>query len=118
MRFWIAIWIGLATPAAADFVPITDGKVFNETVDQKRLRIGALGLTLRVFPEGRIEGAALGRDVFGDWTWQDGYFCRDMIWGERPIDYNCQLVELDGNRIRFTSDRGQGMSAVFMLRND
>lgn len=118
MRLVIGLLATLATPALADFAPITDGDVFNQTMDDKRLRIGALGLTLRVFPEGRIEGVALGRDVSGEWTWRDGYFCRDMMWGDRPIDYNCQLVELDGSRIRFTSDQGQGMSAVFQLRRE
>lgn len=89
MCFWIVIWIGFVMFVVVDFVLIIDGMVFNEIVDQKWLCIGVLGLIFCVFFEGWIEGVVLGRDVFGDWMWQDGYFCCDMIWGECLIDYNC-----------------------------
>ncbi len=43
-------------------------------------------------------------------------FCRDLFWGARDLGYNCQQVDVNGSRIRFTSDRGRGDSAVFRLR--
>ena len=66
-------------------------------------------------PDGDIRGRALGGPVNGDWRWQDGYFCRDLVWGERDLGPNCQMVEVKGNRIRFTSDFGRGDSADFRI---
>lgn len=107
-----------AAPAAAqDFVPVKDRSNFLDLVDGKQLHIGIFGLSLNVLPDGRISGEAVGRDVTGNWSWQDGYFCRDMDWGDRDIGYNCQLVEVAGSsRMRFTVDRGAGDSAIFNLR--
>jgi hypothetical protein len=106
------------TPALAEeFSAIKDKKLFLNLVKDRELRIGMYGLTLKVLPDGRIEGSALGRDVTGKWAWKDGYFCREMRWGKREIPYNCQLVEAQGESImRFTVDQGRGDSADFRLR--
>ncbi|MBM1220484.1 dihydrodipicolinate reductase [Ponticoccus sp. SC2-23] len=110
--------VGLAVPASAqDFVPVKDRSAFLDLVNGKELRIGLYGLSLNVLPDGRIAGSAVGRTVTGNWSWENGYFCRDMDWGERDIGYNCQLVEVKGsNEMRFTVDRGEGQSATFRLR--
>ncbi len=73
-------------------------------------------ITLQVRDNGTITGRALGSDVTGTWSWQDGYFCRQMSWDGRDIPYNCQLVEWNGNKMRFTVDRGAGDSADFSIR--
>ena len=107
-----------AAPALAEgFATITDKSRFLTLVEGRELRIGTLGLSLRVTPDGRIEGSALGRQVTGQWQWKSGYFCREMQWGQREIPYNCQLVEAQGESVlRFTVDQGQGDSADFRLR--
>ena len=112
------ILFGLAAPVAAqDFVPVKDRSAFLDLVNGKELRIALYGLSLNVLPDGRISGSAVGRAVTGNWSWKNGYFCRDMDWGERDIGYNCQLVEVAGNsQMRFTVDRGAGQSATFALR--
>jgi hypothetical protein len=108
----------MAAPAwAEDFAAVKDKTLFLNLVKDRELRIGMYGLTLKVLPDGRIEGSALGRDVTGKWSWKDGYFCREMLWGKREIPYNCQLVEAQGESImRFTVDQGRGDSADFRLR--
>ena len=107
-----------AFPAVAEeFSAIRDKGQFLTLVKDRELRIAIYGLSLRVLPDGRIEGSALGRDVVGEWDWKDGYFCRRMLWGQREIPYNCQLVEAQGQSLmRFTVDQGQGQSADFRLR--
>lgn len=109
---------GLAAPVSAqDFVPVKDRSDFLNLVNGKELRIGLYGLSLSVLPDGRISGSAVGRTVTGNWSWENGYFCRDMDWGDRDIGYNCQLVEANGTeQMRFTVDRGAGQSATFSLR--
>lgn len=90
---------------------------FLSTMDGRDLTIRLYGLRLDVDPAGVIQGRAAGRSVTGEWTWQDGYFCRSMLWGKREIPYNCQLVEVDGNTMRFTTDQGAGDYADFVLRD-
>ncbi|MCX7286802.1 MAG: dihydrodipicolinate reductase [Rhodobacterales bacterium] len=102
---------------ANDYEPVKDKGDFLSLVQDRELRIGIYNLSLNLFPDGRIEGSALGWDITGSWQWQDGFFCREMDWSGMAIDFNCQLVEAAGNeRVRFTVDKGQGDSATFRLR--
>ena len=96
---------------------IRDKATFLAAVNGKDLRIGLYNLYLRILPDGKINGSALGWGISGTWVWKDGYFCRTMDWSGYAIPYNCQVVEvLDAARLRFTSDKGQGQSASFRLR--
>ena len=125
MRGFILAMVMLILPALAlpglaqanAFEPVRDKDAFLSLIKDKDLRIGLYNLTLKVTPDGRINGTALGWAISGSWRWEDGYFCRDMDWSGYAIPFNCQLVEaVDGSRVRFTSDRGQGQSASFGLR--
>ncbi|WP_296425556.1 dihydrodipicolinate reductase [Yoonia sp.] len=115
----LALLLGLAaTPAFAEsYIPVVDQDTFVSLLNGKELRHGFYGITLNVLENGQIKGAAIGWEITGNWVWQDGYFCRDLIWGGDPLGYNCQLVEVRGDdRIRFTVDRGAGNSASFRIR--
>ncbi|MBA4325609.1 MAG: dihydrodipicolinate reductase [Rhodobacter sp.] len=117
-RFCFLLLLALPLPAAADsFEPITQKDRFLDLVQNRELRIGLYNLSLNVLADGRISGSALGWQITGQWSWKDGYFCREMDWSGMEIDYNCQLVEADGaERLRFTVDQGKGNSATFRLR--
>lgn len=112
--FAIASWTLFATFAAADFRPVTDGQAFQELVDGKTLTRPFIKLV--VSSSGQISGSGASRDVTGTWTWQNGYFCRDLFWGERELGYNCQAVAYNGSKIRFQSDKGAGDYADFSLK--
>jgi hypothetical protein len=116
----LAITVALATaaPVAAEgFQPVKEKSSFLDLIKDRQLRIGLYNLSLNVLPDGRIDGSALGWPVTGSWSWQDGYFCREMDWSGTPISYNCQLVEVHGaDKVRFTVDQGKGDSATFRLR--
>ena len=107
-----------AAPALADaYAPVKDEQTFLSLVQGKELSNFLYGVRLSVLEEGTIQGSAVGWEIVGTWTWQDGYFCREMSWGGDPIPYNCQLVEAQGDdRMRFTVDQGAGDSASFRLR--
>lgn len=108
----------LPGPALAEgFEPVQDESQFLQLVGGRVLRIGLYDLSLRVRPGGVIEGSAMGWAITGNWSWQDGFFCRSMDWSGTEIDYNCQLVEARGSDVlRFTVDQGSGESATFRLR--
>jgi hypothetical protein len=116
----LALILNQTTPLAAaadDFVPVKEKDRFLDLIKDRELRIGLYNLSLSVLPDGRIDGSALGWGITGNWTWKDGYFCREMDWSGTPISYNCQLVEAEGaEKLRFTVDQGRGDSATFRLR--
>lgn len=102
-----------ASPVLADYEPIRDQSEFLGVVTQGELT--RMGIRLTVSPQGEIDGRAFGRDVTGSWSWEDGYFCRDLFWGQTELGYNCQEVARDGRSVRFTSDKGTGESASLRL---
>lgn len=116
----ISIVLMLAAPVAAaanEFQPIKERDAFLSLVKDRELRIGLYNLSLNLLPDGQISGKALGWGITGTWSWQNGYFCREMDWSGMPIEFNCQLVEASGDeRMRFTVDKGMGDSATFKLR--
>jgi hypothetical protein len=119
LRFAVVLSaMAAAAPVAAEtFQPVKEKDRFLTLVAERELRIGIYNLSLSVLPDGSIDGSALGWPITGNWSWKDGYFCREMDWSGTPISYNCQLVEANGTeRLRFTVDQGKGDSATFRLR--
>ncbi len=123
LRFFFAVLVAsmgfLSAPAAAqsDWNPIKDREVFMELLDGKSLNIWYYVLKLRVLDDGTISGRAFGGEITGDWEWKDGYFCRKMRWEDSyEVEYNCQLVEIKDQTMRFTVDQGAGEYADFKLR--
>ena len=115
--FVMLVGFAIAGPAAGEgFQTVRDKGAFLSLVSGKDLRIPLWGISLKVTPDGRITGSALGRPVTGAWQWQEGYFCRDLSWGERDLGPNCQEVKVQGRIVRFTSDRGRGRFADLTLR--
>jgi len=103
-----------AVPAWAEYSKVDRAEDFLALVKGKELRRPLI--KLEVSEDGQISGYGASWPVEGNWTWTDGYFCRDLFWDGDPLGYNCQKVEANGNRIRFTSDRGAGDSASFRIR--
>lgn len=102
-----------ALPVRADFAKVENAEDFQTLVSGKVLTRPLI--KLKVLPSGAIQGTGARWEVTGNWSWRDGFFCRDLYWGGDPLGYNCQEVRVKGERIRFTSDRGRGESAVFRL---
>lgn len=110
----LALGLGVSTPALADFSMVSSRADFERLIDGRELR--RFGIRLTVSPEGEIIGRAFGGDVSGDWTWNDGYFCRDLFYAGDDLGYNCQMVQVHGDTLRFTTDRGEGIYADLRLR--
>lgn len=115
-RSVLALAAALLPFAALAQETVSEREKFVGLVSGKTLTLRLLGVALEVRDDGTIVGEARGDPVTGTWTWQDGYFCREMDWSGTEIPYNCQLVEREGDLLRFTSDKGAGESAAFGLR--
>lgn len=110
----LAALVGTPVLAAADYTKISNKSEFVALVAGKTLTRPLV--KLEVSPSGKISGRGASWDVDGDWTWKNGYFCRNIVWGGSELGYNCQEVGMSKGRMRFTSDKGQGQSADFRLR--
>ena len=106
--------LGLSLPAFADFQKVETRSDFVALVSGKTLTRPLV--KLNVAPNGRISGKGATWDVSGNWKWQGGYLCRNLIWGGDDLGYNCQEIKVHGNTMRITSDKGAGQSADFRLR--
>ncbi|MFC4667345.1 dihydrodipicolinate reductase [Seohaeicola nanhaiensis] len=111
----ISLMILCAGPVQAEFAKVADAQQFRALVAGKTLTRPLI--RLQVSPAGSISGTGARWEVTGSWTWEDGYFCRDLFWGGDDLGHNCQEVQVNGKRIRFTSDRGTGPSAEFRLND-
>ncbi len=100
--------------ASADYRKIESESEFVQIILGKTLTRPLI--KLEVLATGKITGRGARWDIEGNWTWQEGYFCRDLFWDGDPLGYNCQEVGMSGAKIRFTSDKGEGPSAEFNLR--
>ncbi len=105
----------VAGPATAEFKRVNDRDNFVSLVQDRDLT--RLGIRLIVLDNGKISGRAFGRKISGDWSWSSGFFCRDLYVNGKELDPdNCQTVEVKGNTLRFTSDKGSGDFADLRLR--
>jgi hypothetical protein len=63
---------------AETFSVVQNADRFVSLVNGRELR--RFGIRLTVTPDGDIIGQAFGSPVTGEWTWEGGYFCRDLFW--------------------------------------
>lgn len=99
---------------ANDAVRIDTRDAFVALVQDRPLT--RFGITLNVAPGGQITGRAFGMNVTGDWSWQNGFFCRTLAYGSDVLPRNCQVVEKRGTTLRFTADQGKGDYADLRIR--
>lgn len=111
---FVATLLAGAPALAEGFERIAERDGFLSMVQNRDLT--RLGIRLTVTGDGRIEGRAFGQEVTGAWRWDGGFFCRDLYLSGDPLDRdNCQVVQVRGNTLRFTSDRGAGEYADLKL---
>ena len=110
----LTAFIGVAPQALAEFQQVTSKGDFMQLIAGKTLTRTLV--KINVLPDGSISGKGAGWDVSGEWSWQNGYLCRSLYWGGDDLGYNCQEVKTNGEKVRITSDRGEGQSADFRLR--
>ena len=111
---FVASTLSISPGFADNFQRVTERDSFVQLTKNRPLT--RFGIKVQVTSDGGIVGKAFGQSVTGDWSWKDGYFCRDLYLSGKELDLdNCQTVEVRGDTLRFTSDRGTGDSANLEL---
>jgi len=54
----------------------------------------------------------------GTWTWRDGYYCRSLIVNGDAGEEKCLSVEIAGDTLRMSYDKGAGRSLDLTISND
>ncbi|MDU8928740.1 hypothetical protein RXV86_15215 [Alisedimentitalea sp. MJ-SS2] len=103
--------IALATPTAAlaEFTRIETSEQFNDQVVGRVITF-SVGTTL-IHADGTTEGSLTKPqevDYTGTWTWEDGFYCRNLVIDGDETGVICMQVEVDGNNLRLIRDKGEG----------
>ena len=65
--------------------------------------------------DGTMTGKSNGNKVVGTWTWEDGFFCREGKAGGQAFDRDCQMIEISGNKLKITRNKGNGKEEYLQL---
>ena len=114
--FFLFMLIGIKAFSNEKFDKISNEIDFLEIVDGHTLSRPLIKLVVQ--NDGSITGKAAFRSVNGNWSWDNQLFCRTLFWGERDLGLNCQLVEYNGEILRFTADEGAGAFADFTIEKN
>ncbi|TMV10238.1 dihydrodipicolinate reductase [Ruegeria sediminis] len=97
--------------ALAEFKQVKKESQFQQQIVDRKL-VGANGDWTIIKADGSQSGEFNGNKYVGSWKWSGKYWCRNGVIGGRELGTNCQLVEVDGNSVRFIRDKGKGKVSV------
>lgn len=105
--------VGLtSTYAMADgFKRIETEADFRKLIVNKKLTLGENHVVIR--KNGNLKGNFNDEDLKGAWQWRDGFWCRTLSTHSKDTD--CQTVEVMGNQMRGTRQRGKGKSFIYTI---
>lgn len=96
-----------ATTATAEFKAVKKEKQFRQSIVDRKLTTKK-GFWTIIKSDGTQTGKFGNKTYTGTWKWSGKYWCRNGVIGGKELGTNCQLVEIDGNKTRFTRDKGKG----------
>ena len=97
------------TVAQAEFTRIETLEDFKAQVVGRVITF-SVGTTL-IHADGTTEGSVTQPkvvDYTGTWTWEDGFYCRNLVIDGDETGVTCMQVEVDGQNLRLIRDRGEG----------
>ena len=106
----------LHVPESSGEKTITTEKEFRTKVVGKKL-ITDRGYAL-VQEDGSMAGKLGGRELTGEWTWEDGYYCRSVALGDRQLPDDCQMVTIEGDEVTFYRKKGYGNGFVYQIGSE
>lgn len=105
--FFASATVFLTTAAHADFKRLTTEAEYRSAVAGKT--VVTESSTVKIRKNGRLTGKTKGGDkITGAWAWRGQFWCRTVKVAGVDRGTDCQLVEVDGNKIRGTRNQGKG----------
>ena len=108
-----ALTLTLAPPAAAEFKRIKNEKQMRQLVVGKKM-VSDTGYTF-INADGTLKGKFGAKNFSGSWLWSGRFWCRNGVLDGKEIGSDCQVWEIDGNKVRFTRKKGKGDAVVGTL---
>jgi len=114
------ILVGCATTGTSN---LSDDSAFTQVTDES---IGSLigkqldlnGNYISLSEDRTFSGTWKNSPITGTWEMRDNYWCRVLtVFHDRTAlnKEDCQLWELNGDRVRGTRDKGKGQSFIYTL---
>lgn len=66
--------------------------------------------------DGTVSGLVNGAKVSGTWKWKGGYYCRELMIGDKAEPNNCQTVHISGSDVVFIRDKGKGRQSPMKIK--
>ena len=112
----IALVTASGLPALADdFKRVKSAEEFNTLVVGKKVTWD--GGTAIIHANGKTDGKLDKQgNYYGNWAFSKGFYCRNLVIKKKETGTNCQKVEIDGNKMRLTRDKGKGRATIFSLK--
>lgn len=95
------------------WVPIRDPASFYVEAVGRKLVSGPDHIVF--LNDGRITGFYDGAALTGRWRWDEDRLCRTATIGIRRLYPDCQLVAVDGERLRIVRENGRGSTVVYRI---
>jgi len=101
------------TPSETAWRRVETEEMFRQAVADKTLT--SEGMRFVIHSDGRITGRIGSSVLTGRWHWRDGYFCRTAELDGEDLGLDCEIIEMLGNRMRYTRDKGNGETSVVFV---
>lgn len=73
------------------------------------------GTTVVLSRDGRLHGRVGEAVLEGRWHWENGLFCRTATFDGVALDLDREIIERQGNLMRYTRDAGRGPASVVQV---
>lgn len=104
----------LAGPAAAEFKWIkTENEYRAQVVGKTASNEAGWAINHR---DGTVTGKFGKKKFAGKWVWSGRYYCRNGRLGGQEIGSDCLKIEVDGNQMRLTRQKGKGEMVLWQLK--
>ncbi len=112
---YFALAVVTASPALAEgFSRITTKAEYIENV------VGKNGCNdsgcAKALKNGKMKGKFGALKFRGTWEWRDQYLCRSGKLGDKDLGTDCQVIEISGNKLRITRNKGEGKSVEYTIQ--
>ena len=110
----LAVAILFSGTAYAGWEKIETEAEINSLIVGKNLIYKSCNIVLE--ENGKMSGKCGDSKAKGNWQFKNGLVCREIMIGKKEFDPDCQLYEIDGNKLKITRNSGKGDPAIWKIR--